>query len=96
MSERNTRTTTQTASARHDARRVSAQQPADRLAAGEAPPRWISIRTAAEYLSCDDKTVRRLISAGKLDAFRLGSRAIRLDRNQLDAMMRPIPSAKVV
>lgn len=81
MSERNTRTTT---------------QPAARLAAGETPPRWITIRAAADYLSCTDKTIRRLISAGKLEAFRLGDRAIRLDRNQIDAMLRPIPSAKVV
>ena len=58
-------------------------------------PRWVTIRAAADYLSCDTKTVRRLISNGSFEAVRLGSRAIRLDQNQIDAFMRPIPSAKV-
>lgn len=56
--------------------------------------RYVPINDAATYLSCAPKTVRRLISAGKLDAYRLGNRAIRVDREQLDALLRPIPSAK--
>ena len=53
-------------------------------------PRWVTIRAAADYLSCDTKTVRRLVSNGSIEAVRLGSRAIRLDLNQIDAFMRPV------
>lgn len=60
----------------------------------DASARYVNINDAAAYLSCAPKTVRRLISAGKLDAYRLGTRAIRVDREQLDALLRPIPSAK--
>lgn len=56
--------------------------------------RYITIADAAAYLGCDSKTIRRLISAGKLQAFRLGSRAIRLDRLALNDLMQPIPSAR--
>lgn len=57
--------------------------------------RYITINDAATYLGCGTKTIRRYISAGRLEAFRLGSRAIRVDRRALDALMRPIPTAKV-
>jgi len=56
--------------------------------------RYITIADAAAYLGCDSKTIRRLISAGKLQAFRLGSRAIRLDRMAIDDLMQPIPNAR--
>lgn len=61
----------------------------------EPRARYVPISDAAAYLGCTDKTIRRLISAGKLAAFRLGKRAIRVDRADLDELMRPIPHARI-
>lgn len=49
---------------------------------------WISIQQAADLMSCSTKTVRRLISAGTLPARRIGSRMIRIDAADLDALGR--------
>lgn len=51
-----------------------------------------SIDDAAQYASCDHKTIRRMIAAGELVGYRLGSKIIRVDLNELDACMRPIPT----
>lgn len=53
--------------------------------------RWIDQREAAEYLGITDRTLRRMIAAGKLPAYRLGPRLLRIDVADLDALMRPIP-----
>lgn len=56
--------------------------------------RFVSLDDAADYLSCSKLTVRRRIAAGELRAYRLGrSRTIRLDLADLDALLRPIPTA---
>lgn len=60
-----------------------------------AQPSYLSLADAATRLNVSECTIRRLISAGTLTAFRVGKRLIRLDPAQLDAMgMRTIPSAK--
>lgn len=47
---------------------------------------FVSIAEAAEYLACDHKLVRKMISSGDLEGFRLpGSRLIRVDLDELDA-----------
>lgn len=56
-------------------------------------PRWGSIALAAETVGCSDRTIRRWISEGRLTGYRLGSRAIRVDLNELDALFQPIPAA---
>ena len=52
-----------------------------------------SIPNAAEYVDVSTKTVRRMIARGDLTGYRVGPRLIRVDLNELDAMLRPIPTA---
>ncbi|RHW25447.1 DNA-binding protein [Nocardioides immobilis] len=61
-----------------------------------ASRRWLNQKEAAEYLGVTDRSVRAYIARGHLPARRIrGSRAIRIDRADLDKLLRPIPSAKV-
>ena len=53
--------------------------------------RWIDQRQAADYLGITDRTLRRMIAAGKLPAYRLGPRLLRIDVADLDALLRPVP-----
>jgi excisionase family DNA binding protein len=56
--------------------------------------RWLSQSEAAEYLGVTDRTVRAYIARGALPASRVrGSRLIRIRQSDLDALLRPIPSA---
>lgn len=56
---------------------------------------WLSQVQAAEYIGVTDRTIRNYIARGILPAARVrGSRAIRINRADLDALMTPIPSAK--
>lgn len=57
------------------------------------PHRWSPLTRAAEYLGVSDKTLRRMIASGVVTGYRAGPRLIRVDLNELDAMLRPIPSA---
>ncbi len=60
-----------------------------------SPPRprlLAQISVAAERVGCSTKTIRRLIAQGDLTGYRLGSRMIRVDLNELDALLRPIPT----
>lgn len=52
-----------------------------------------SINAAAEYAGVSTKTIRRRISDGTIRGYRLGPRAIRVDLRELDAALRPIPTA---
>lgn len=51
-----------------------------------------SIEHAAQYLGVSAKTIRRYIAAGRVTGYRTGPRLIRVDLNELDAMLRPIPT----
>lgn len=55
---------------------------------------WAPIDAAAEHLGVSEKTVRRMISAGQIKGYRLGSRLLRLDLNELDQMLCPIPTRR--
>lgn len=55
--------------------------------------RLASIQQAAEYAACNPKTIRRYIAAGRITGYRMGQRMIRVDLNDLDALLRPIPTA---
>lgn len=60
----------------------------------DSPPRYASLATAAEYAECGQKTIRRRISDGTITGYRMaGSRLIRVDLNEVDTMLRPIPAA---
>lgn len=53
-----------------------------------------SIAAGAEQVDVSQNTIRRLISKGELKAYRVGStRVIRIDLDELDALLRPIPTA---
>jgi excisionase family DNA binding protein len=58
----------------------------------ELPPR-VSLPQGANYLGCSEKTVRRYIASGKLRAWRIGPRMIRIDRESLLELARPIGGA---
>ncbi|UJD20876.1 excise [Mycobacterium phage Zimmer] len=53
-------------------------------------PQRASIAETAEYLGVCTKTVRNYIADGKLKAVRLGPRLIRVERDSVEALMRPI------
>lgn len=55
--------------------------------------RHASIEQAATYVGCNPRTIRRYITRGLLTGYRLGPRLLRVDLNELDELMRPIPSA---
>jgi excisionase family DNA binding protein len=54
---------------------------------------YVGIPEAATYLDIDHKTVRRLISSGKLPAYRLGNRVIKVKIADLDSVLTPIGGA---
>ena len=51
--------------------------------------RYISAQDAATYLGVSDRTIRAMISDGRLRAYRNGRKLVRLDLNEIDAAMRP-------
>nr|NLI49336.1 helix-turn-helix domain-containing protein [Propionibacterium sp.] len=53
-----------------------------------------SLAQAAERTDVSVKTLRRRISAGQLRAYRYGPRILRLDPNDVDKLMRPVPNAR--
>lgn len=55
----------------------------------QAVPRWATIHKAAEYLSINERTVRDWIATGRLTGYRNGPRIIRVDLNEIDAIMTP-------
>jgi len=55
----------------------------------------VSIYAAAEHLDVSDKTIRRYIAQGLLTGHRVGRRLIRIDLAEVDALLKPIPTAKV-
>lgn len=57
------------------------------------PRRWITQAEAADRLGVTDRTIRNLIARGDLTGYRLGKRTIRLDVNEVDQCLRPIPAA---
>ncbi len=59
----------------------------------ESRHRLESISNAAEYLGVCTKTIRRWIAEGRLTGYRAGPKLIRVDLNELDAMLHRIPTA---
>jgi excisionase family DNA binding protein len=54
--------------------------------------RYETLQSAAERLAVDAKTLRRWIAAGRLKAYRTGPRLIRLDVDEVDALLTPVPN----
>ena len=57
--------------------------------------RLISIPEAAKHYSVCTKTLRRYISDGRITAYRIGPRMLRVDLDEVDAaLLAPIGGAK--
>jgi excisionase family DNA binding protein len=56
------------------------------------PKRLANVDRAAEYAGVHVKTIRRWVSTGRLTAYRLGPKLLRIDLNQIDDMLRPVPT----
>lgn len=66
---------------------------ATKTAIPEQIHRWASLPDAATYLGVSQKTLRRMIQDGTITGYRINSRLIRLDLNELDTVLSPIQSA---
>ncbi|WP_324252180.1 helix-turn-helix domain-containing protein [Mycobacteroides abscessus] len=53
----------------------------------------ISLADAAERLDVCPRTLRRYIAAGRLTAYRIGPRLIKIDPNELDQMVIRVTNA---
>ncbi len=53
----------------------------------------VAIDQAAQFLSCNPRTVRRMVSRGEISAFRIGPRLLRVDLSEPENLLRPIPTA---
>ena len=54
----------------------------------------MSLAVAAAYADVSTRTLRRYISHGRLTGYRVGPRLVKIDLNEVDAMVRPIPTAR--
>jgi excisionase family DNA binding protein len=54
--------------------------------------KYATIEAEAERLAVNPRTIRRMIARGQLTGYRFGDRLIRLDRAEVDSLMRPIPT----
>ncbi len=54
---------------------------------------FITITEAAEYLGINHQTVRVMISDGRLRAYSLGPRIVRIKKSELDAALQPYGGA---
>ena len=52
----------------------------------------VSVASAAERVGCHPRTLRRWIAAGTLAAYRVGPRMVKIDLDELEAIVRPIPA----
>ncbi len=59
----------------------------------KAPARLTTIKATAERYGTTQHTIRCWIADGILTAYRIGPRMVRLDADEVDAMIRPIPTA---
>lgn len=57
--------------------------------------RYVSLKHGAAYLSITEQSLRRYIAAGRIPAYRLGSRSLRVRREDLDALLERVPTAAV-
>ncbi len=62
------------------------------LAHPATKPRYATTELAAEYAGCSPKTIRRRVADGTITGYRFG-RLLRVDLNEIDGAMRPIPTA---
>lgn len=54
--------------------------------------RYVPLSAGATYLTCTERFLRDQIAAGKITGYRMGTRSIRVDLDELDALLTPIPT----
>lgn len=57
------------------------------------PRQLVSLAEASKLFDVSPKTLRRRIADGSLTGYRLGPRLIKVDLEEVDAILRVIPSA---
>lgn len=67
---------------------------ADYTTAAPQPPapRWATLTEAADYWRVSERTVRRMIASGWIDAERFGKRLIRVNLNSAPGTDRALPA----
>ncbi len=53
----------------------------------------LSLKQAAEWYGVSERTLRRRIAEGRLRAYRVGPRCIRVSVADMEALAQPIPTA---
>lgn len=56
-------------------------------------PRLVSLDKAAAYVDTSTRTIRRAIAEGRLRGYRFGPGLLRVDLNEIDAVLGRIPTA---
>lgn len=56
--------------------------------------RNLTLKQAAEWYGVSERTLRRRISEGRLKAYRVGPRSIRVSVADVEALAQPIPTAQ--
>ncbi|MGH3966601.1 MAG: helix-turn-helix domain-containing protein [Mycobacterium sp.] len=54
------------------------------------PKRLVSLSAAAEYADVNPRTLRRHVASGRLTAYRVGPRLIKIDLDELEASFQPV------
>ncbi|OBK12591.1 helix-turn-helix domain-containing protein [Mycobacterium asiaticum] len=54
------------------------------------PKRLESLSAAAEYANVHPRTIRRYIASGRIKAYRVGPRLIKVDLDELEASFQPV------
>jgi excisionase family DNA binding protein len=52
--------------------------------------RYITTYQAAEYLGVTDRTIRNMVTDGRLKAYKLGYKIYRLRLDEIEAAMKPV------
>jgi excisionase family DNA binding protein len=55
---------------------------------------YLSLKEAADMFGVSERTIRRRIAEGKLPAYRVGPRSIRVTAESAAALAKPIPTAR--
>ncbi len=58
-------------------------------------PKFASLAAAAEIVGVSAKSIRRYIDAGHITGYRVGPRMIRVNINELQDLLAPIPTADI-
>jgi len=56
--------------------------------------RYVTQQEAAKHFMVTDRTIRNWIGAGYIAGYRFGPRQIRVDLNEIEAMLKLIPAGK--